>query len=246
MPDPTPAWRVLPHDPIEKLEANLWRVEGALEGMPLRRVMTIAQRRDGKLVIHNAIALGDEAMREIEAFGEPAYLVVPNGYHRIDAPAFKHRYPDIAVVCPAGARKRVEAVVPVAMTYDQMPADDDVRLGHAAGTKNAEGYMVVRHGDTATLVLNDLMFNMPHVGGFAGWVLKNITASTGGPRVSRIARWFLVADKQAFADELRGFADLPGLSRVIVSHHEVITQDPKAVLRRVASTLAAPAALPGG
>jgi hypothetical protein len=234
-------WRVLPHGPIEPLEANLWRVEGSLEGMPLRRVMTIARRSDGKLVLHNGIALEDDAMRRLEALGEPAILIVPNGFHRLDAPAFKQRYPALQVVCPAGARKRVEAVVAVDRTYDDAPADADVAVRHIEGTRRAEGVMIVRHGATASsVVLNDLVFNMPHIPGFIGWVLRHVTASSGGPRVSRIARLFLVADKQAFADDLRTLAALPGLRRVIVSHHEVIDHEPARVLREVAATLAVP------
>lgn len=233
-------WRVLAHDPIESLEPNLWRVEGSLPGMPLRRVMTVARRSDGKLVIHNAIALEPAPMAALEATGEPAFLVVPNGYHRLDAPAFRRRYPSIRVVCPAGARKRVEAVVPVDLDYDQYPADPDVTVRHVAGTKDAEGVMIVRHGERSTVVLNDLLFNMPHVPGFTGWVFKHVTQSSGGPRVSRVARWFLVADRQAFADDLRRLADTPGLCRVIVSHHQVITDEPAAVLRRVAATIGAP------
>lgn len=241
MPAANQAWRVLPHGPIEPLEDNLWRVEGSLDGMPLRRVMTIARRSDGTLVVHNAIALDEDGMRRLEALGEPAILVVPNGYHRLDAPAFAQRYPALRVVCPAGARKRVEAVVPVAATYDESPADPDVVLRHVEGTRRAEGVMIVRHGaGSCSAVLNDLVFNMPHLSGFTGWVLRHVTASSGGPRVSRIARLFLVADKQAFADDLRVLAALPGLRRVIVSHHEVIDREPAAVLREIAASVAAP------
>jgi hypothetical protein len=209
--------------------------------MPLRRVMTIARRRDGTLVVHNAIALDDDAMRRIEALGEPAILVVPNGYHRLDAPAFKERYPAVRVVCPAGARERVVAVVAVDATYDDAPADPDVVLRHVEGTRHAEGVMIVRHGDgSCSAVLNDLVFNMPHLPGFTGWVFRHVTVSSGGPRVSRVARLFLVADKLAFADDLRVLAALPGLRRVIVSHHEVIDRDPAAVLREVAASVAPP------
>lgn len=208
-----------------------------MPNMPLRRVMTIARRRDGALVIHNGIALEEASMARIEALGQPTYLVVPNGYHRIDAAAYKLRYPQIRVVCPAGARRKVATVVEVDLDYHAWPDDLDVTLRHAKGVGEAEGVMLVHHGDGASLVVNDLIFNMPHVPGFTGWVLRHVTKSSGGPRVSRVSRWFLVKDRQAFAEDLRALAETPGLRRVIVSHHACIDDAPAGVLRGVAASL---------
>ena len=73
-------WKVLPHLPIEHLADNLWRVQGGLEGMPLKRVMTVVRRQDGGLVIHNAIALDDASMAELDAWGPVTALLVPNGF----------------------------------------------------------------------------------------------------------------------------------------------------------------------
>jgi hypothetical protein len=101
-------WKVLPHGAVEEVTENLWRVEGELEGMEMRRVMTIGKRSDGDLVIHNAIALDNASMAKIEAWGKVGYLVVPNGYHRLDAPVFKQRYPQARVLCPRGGRAKVE------------------------------------------------------------------------------------------------------------------------------------------
>ncbi|HET6581795.1 MAG TPA: hypothetical protein VFG69_00085, partial [Nannocystaceae bacterium] len=95
-------WRVLEHGPIERLADNLWRVRGALPGMSLRRTMTIVRRRSGNLLIHSAIALNETAMRELEALGPPTELVVPNRGHRLDAPAYKKRYPNLRVYTPRG------------------------------------------------------------------------------------------------------------------------------------------------
>jgi hypothetical protein len=231
------SWRVLPHRPIEKLEDNLWRVQGDLEGMPMKRVMTVAKRSDGRLVIHNGIALEQAAMKELEAFGEPAFLVVPNGYHRMDAPRFKARYPEISVVCPKGATAKVAKVVPVDLDYERYPDDTDVSLATLAGVGDAEGVMTVRSAAGTTVVFNDAVFNMPHVGGAQGWVLRHVTGSTGGPKVSRIARFFIVKDKRAFRADLERIAATPGLKRVIVSHHEVIEGDVAGTLRTVASTM---------
>ncbi|MCC6522568.1 MAG: hypothetical protein IT373_07895 [Polyangiaceae bacterium] len=230
-------WRVLAHGPLEKLSSHLWRVEGELEGMPLKRVMSIARREDGRLVVHNGIALEDELMRAIEAWGEVGFLVVPNGYHRLDAKVFHERYPKAQVLCPSGARTKVAQVVAVHGGYEDFPADGVVSLETLEGTRGAEGAMIVRAPDGTSVVLNDSVFNMPHVRGFTGFVLRHLTSSTGGPRISRVARLFLIKDKRAFAAHLERLAALPGLARVVVSHHEVIDHDPAAALRAVASTV---------
>src|SRR4051812_39840203 len=115
------AWTVLPHQAIEVLADNLWRVEGGLPDMPLKRVMTIVRRPAGGLVVHNAIALDDASMARIDAWGPVEYLVVPNGYHRLDAKVFKQRYPQARVLCPRGSSKKVAEVVAVDGSYEDFP-----------------------------------------------------------------------------------------------------------------------------
>lgn len=231
-------WKVLPHGPIEKLSERLWRVEGDLEGMPLKRVMSIAKRADGTLIVHNAIALEAAAMAEVDAWGNVAVIAVPNGYHRLDAKVFHDRYPDAEIVCPGGARAKVEQVVKVTRAYRELPADGAVTVEELEGTKGREGVLIIRDADGISLVFNDCVFNMPHGKGIHGFVLRRITGSTGGPKVTRLAKWFLIGDKVAFRAHLERLADLPGLRRVVVSHHITIDQAPARVLRDVASAMA--------
>ena len=228
-------WKVWPHGPIEKLSERVWRVQGDIVGMPMKRVMTIARRGDGSLVVHNGIALADAEMAEIDAWGKVGMIVVPNGYHRIDAKVFHDRYPQATVAAPAGAKKRVEEVVPVSATYAELPADESVTFQTLDGTKEREGVMIVREPSGTTLVFNDAVFNMPHASGFSGFIFRRVTGSSGGPRVSRIMKLFVISDKQAFRAHLERLAELPDLRRIVVSHHEVIDQDPAATLRRVAA-----------
>ena len=61
-------------------------------------------------------------------------LVVPNGFHRLDAKVMKDRYPALRVFCPAGGRKKVEQVVKVDGTYADAPKDDDVSAADLGGT----------------------------------------------------------------------------------------------------------------
>src|SRR6185295_6754886 len=92
-------WTVLPHKPLRKHTPYFWSVQGTMPNPRIRRVMSVAKRADGRLVIHNAIALGEPEMQELEALGEPAFLIVPNRYHRQDAKIWKARYPKMQVYC---------------------------------------------------------------------------------------------------------------------------------------------------
>ena len=64
MAKPFERWTVLPHQPIEKLEGNLWRVAGTMPDGKTQRAMVVARMKDGGLVIHNAIALSDAEREE--------------------------------------------------------------------------------------------------------------------------------------------------------------------------------------
>jgi hypothetical protein len=228
-------WTVLPHGPIERLEDNLWRVEGSLPGMPLKRVMTLARLASGDLVVHNPIALDVPAMSELDALGRVAFLVVPNGWHRLDLHAYAARYTSAVVLAPPGSHKKVATVAPGVRDLMSLPSDPNVALAVVDGTKGMEAVMTVKARGGTTVVLADAVFNMPHLHGLHGFVLHKITGSSGGPRISRVARLFMIKDKAAFAAHLERLAT-PDLTRVIVAHHRMITEDPAGTLRRVAAS----------
>lgn len=214
-------WKVLPHGPIQRLAENLWWVQGSLPKMSLKRTMVIVRLGDGRLVIHNGIALGEEAMGEIERWGKPTFLIVPNNGHRLDAPAYKARYPELRVMCPRGSRKGVEKVVAVDDVYEGFPPDDTVRFEMLHGVNETEGAMIVRSADGQTVVLNDVMFNMDRKRDPLGFFFTTLLGSAPGPRVSRLAKMVFIKDKQALRGDFARFAELPDLTRVIVAHEKV-------------------------
>src|SRR6185436_12028248 len=110
---PFEQWTVLPHGKLTAIDPDVLTVTGDID-MPLtefQRRMTIVRLASGRLVVFSAIALDEGEMKEIESFGRPAFLIVPNDHHRLDAKVWKERYPNIKVVAPAGAREKVEEVV---------------------------------------------------------------------------------------------------------------------------------------
>src|SRR5262245_46429539 len=104
MTAPFKTWTVLPHGELTTVNARILTVVGDIK-MPLvhfPRRMTIVKLADGRAVIFSAVALAEPQMERLEAFGAPAFMVVPSERHRLDAGAFKARYPSIQVVAPSG------------------------------------------------------------------------------------------------------------------------------------------------
>jgi hypothetical protein len=217
-------WTVLPHDPIEKLASNLWSVSGKMPKGNQRR-MTLARLGDGRLLVHNAIALNADEMQELEAFGEVAAIVVPNGFHRQDARIWKDRYPNAKVYCPKKAQKAVRKVVGVDGDYDAVPRDSGVRAVHLDGMAGAEGVVEIQSDAGRTLVFNDAILNMTPQGALMDLML----APVGKPSVPRFSRWFFVKDKPAFREHLATLTR-GGVERIIVGHGATIEQDTTAVV----------------
>jgi hypothetical protein len=214
-------WRVRPHGALARLAENLWWVQGSVPNMSLKRTMTIARLEDGRLVIHNGIALDPHAMRELEAWGTPAYLLVPNGYHRLDAPAYKTRYPELRVLAPRGSQQKVREALAVDGTYEDFPTREDVRLRTLEGVGGLEGVMLVNSSDGVSVVLNDVVFNMDRKRDLLGFLFTTLMGSAPGPRISRLAKFALVKDRAALKRDLASLSQLPDLRRLIVAHENI-------------------------
>jgi len=223
MPKAYADFNVLPHEPIVRLAENIWWVRGTLPNMSLKRTMTVVRLEgaDNPLVIHNAIALEESAMRELEAWGTPTYLLVPNGGHRLDAPAFKKRYPQLKVFAPPGSRARVREVVQVDGSYLDFPDSKSFELRTLPGIAETEGAAIVRSTDGRTVILNDAVFNMDRPRDLLGFVITSVFGSAPGPRVSRLSKMIFIKDRAALKAELLNLAALPDLQRLIVAHDKV-------------------------
>jgi hypothetical protein len=240
MARPFDTWTVLPHDRLVRLDDNLLTVQGDLP-MPLGefpRRMTVARLKDGRLVIFSAIALDEPEMKAIEAFGRPAFLIVPSDIHRMDAKIWKDRYPDIFVVAPEGAKDRVEQVVPVNATHAEL-RDSRVRYVTVPGTDEGEAALIVQTATGTTLVLNDLIWNVHDRPGLAGWLYRALHLTGPEPQIVKVIRMRKIKDRRAVSSQLESWSRLRGLNRIIVSHGDTIEGDPPALLRNLAHSLAA-------
>lgn len=232
----TTPWQVMEHSSLVQLAENLWWADGAVPRMSLRRCSTLVRLPSGGLLVHNAICFDEQTQAQVEAIGPIEYVLVPNAFHRIDAPRYAARYPDAKIVAPRGGRKKIAEVVRVDLTADEFPSDDVVALLPLEGVRSRENVLRVRSRDGVTLVFNDAVFNVPHQPGLGGLVLR-LMGSSGGPRTTPLARLTLYDDKSAARRCLETLADTPQLVRIVPGHGDVVTANAAAVLRQVAKTL---------
>lgn len=240
MPKPFTEWTVLPHGKLTRLDDNLLSVTGDLH-MPIGdfpRRMTVVRLHDGRLVVFSAIALEEAEMQALESFGDPAFLIVPNDIHRMDAKIWKDRYPAMRVVSPAGVKKQVDEIVAVDDTAPNF-GDPQVQFVTVPGTQEREAALVVRTWSGTTLVVNDLIWNMADRPGLGGWLFHVMGFTGKEPRIPGIVELREIKDKLALRSQLEQWASIPGLNRIIVSHGNIVSRDAKGVLDRLAESLAA-------
>jgi hypothetical protein len=241
MAKPFEEWTVLPHGKLTRLEDNLLSVAGIMRMPPMgdvERRMTIVRLRDGRLVVYSAIALDEAQMSVLEEFGTPAFMIVPNDIHRMDAKIWKDRYPALRVIAPAGAWAKVQEIVSVAASHVDF-GDPSVRFVTVAGTGEREAALIVETPSGTTLILNDIIFNLANRPGLSGWLFKSVGLTGDEPRIPLPVRLREVKDKRALSAELARWSRLPNLKRVIISHGGIIANDAADVLGRIARELAA-------
>ena len=234
MTAPFKKWTVQPHGKLTRVNERIVAVVGELK-MPLLelpRRMTAVRLKSGDLAIFSAIALLESEMAELEALGRPAFLVVPSARHRLDAPGYAARYAGITVVAPRAGAEKIGQVVRVdthAPDFD----DPTIRFVEIAGDSALE----VDCNDGLTIIVNDLIGDIHGESGLGGWLLRVMGFAGDEPHVPGPVKLLLGKHKSEVAQQFRRWAERADLRRIIVSHGDIIENDPRGVLRTLAASL---------
>jgi hypothetical protein len=239
MTQPFQHWTVLPHGKLVQVDENILTVVGEIH-MPLvdlPRRMTVVRLADARLVVFSAIALDEDEMSALEAYGRPSFLIVPSDRHRLDAKTWKDRYPRIQVIAPEGARAKVEEIVEVDTVAPHFD-DPNVQFVNVPGTRGRDAALVVRTPAGTTLVLNEVVGNIRDAAGFGGWLLHLAGFAGTHAQIPSVVKLAVIADTQALRTQLLQWAAIESLKCILVSHGSPIDDNPRQVLRDLADTLA--------
>jgi hypothetical protein len=233
------SWTVAPHERLEALDDGLLTVAAEIR-MPLGnfpRRMTVVALGGDRVAIWSAVPLDEPSMRRIEALGTVSFLIVPGIAHRLDIQPWKYRYPEARVLCPPGARAKVEEAVPVDATSDVL-GDAAVRFEIAPGTGEREAILRVRRDTRTTLVVNDILANVRHPRGVGAHIMARLLGfGVDRPRIPRVGKRLFIEDAAALAKGLRQWASDRSLARIVVSHGDVIADEPHVALLAAADEL---------
>lgn len=94
------------------VDDKLWTFERPVwfSGIRQRTRTTVVRLDDGNLLLHSPAPPTDDLVEQLGALGSVRWLVVPNCWHHLGAPAAAARFPDAQVVGPESALKRNKAL----------------------------------------------------------------------------------------------------------------------------------------
>ena len=233
MAKPPRPWTVVPHSPIEKLEANLWAIESPVPGLTFTRRMVMVRLGDGSIVFLDAVPMDEASLAQIRAWGTPSILIVTNGYHRIDVHAFREKL-GVRVLAPAKSAGRIRKRVQVDGSLAELPEDPSLVAEQLDGVDSGEAmFHVKNHAGKVTMIFSDGVMNMQKkLRGF-----PKLLGFQGGPKVTPVFKFFVVKNKQALKAHYLALARTPNLSRLVFCHGDTIETDAPGALRRAAETI---------
>jgi hypothetical protein len=231
---------IYPYKPLRALADNLWQVEGSLR-LPVPRNMTIWRAPDGRLVLYSVVAMYEQGMRAIESLGTPAFMVIPHRRHRMDAPFYKARYPDIRVL--AGSARVLEGG-PAGLVIEGALGELrelGVRAEPIPGTSSDDVAMDVPitggHAGGRGLCVCELLTNFELPGALGKLAGRILGPPGGGLGISRVVRFREVVDRDALRAWLTGQAGRTDLSLLLVAHGDATIGNVSAALLRAATQI---------
>lgn len=212
-----------------KIVDGVWEVRtrvklGGGVSLPLR--MTVLQDGDG-LALISPVPINDALADSIAKLGKVHTLIAPNLLHHQHCSAAVERYPEAKLMGPPGlARKRPDLQFHGEIATGSLSNDIDAVLVDGA-IKLSEA--VFLHKQSMTLVVTDLVFNMPSASGLSWLLLAALSRALGKVEQSRLLR-YLTDDRNATRQSIDRILDFP-FERVVPAHGDVVSINARAQLK---------------
>jgi len=196
-------------------------------GMPLGKTTALIRHPDGRCLLHSAATFTDDDLAEIKSWGEVGWLLEATCMHDTFASAVRGQFPGVPYGLPVGFPLAASAMEPTwrlpklpsewADILEAFPIRGIPRLNECA----------LRHRPSKTLLLGDLIFNLPLER--SPFMLRLISGLKSFPGTSRLLK-FMVKDRAALAKSVEAML-ASDFDRVVMSHGVTLAEHPKSALR---------------
>ncbi len=190
------------------------------------------------LLLHSVIAMNEDGMQALEALGTPSVMLVPHPAHLLDAPFYKRRYPQLTVLAPPDAARRLGDRVRVDAEPTHRLPDLGIRVHVAPGMRFTEVVpeLPLPNGEVALAFTDLFVAGEPPGSSRAANMLLRLLGPPKGCGVPRLVRFRQVTDRAAVRGFLTQLAETSGLSIITGAHCPPIREGCRDALLRAART----------
>jgi hypothetical protein len=218
---------------LQPLHPDLWVIRRPLRvaGFELGHRMTVVRLAGGRLLLHSPVELDADLGDEVASLGHVAHVVAPSLMHNLFLDPWLRRFDDALFHAPAGFARRYPAFRQPRELGAEAPLvwreEIDQEL---VGGMPRVNEVVLRHRGSRTLIVADLLFNLPRGGTWPQRSWKRINGVEGRPAPSRLFR-MMVRDRFALARSIDRILRWD-FERLVVGHGEVVEEGGRETLRR--------------
>lgn len=214
------AFEVVVPDTIWGTEQPVW-----FSGIRQRARTTVVRLSGDALWVHSSCTPTDDVCAALDALGEVRWIVVPNRYHHLQAPATAARYPNARVVGPKSAESRNRHVRLTMGTDDPAyvgatPELIPIQLGGVPFLDET----VFFHPASGSLIAADLLMSACPRDHFTSRIAGRICGHYEKVRTPPDVRWHTRASP-AVAESIAQMRALP-IQQILVAHADPITDRP--------------------
>ncbi|WP_438024694.1 DUF4336 domain-containing protein [Sorangium sp. So ce233] len=206
---------------------SIWVTERPIwfSGVRMRTRTTVVRLSGDALWVHSPCTPTDDVCAALDALGEVRWIVVPNRWHHLQAPATAARYPDAHVVGPVSAQSRNPHVSLTMGTDDPAYVQSTPELipVQPRGVPFLDE-TVFFHPFSGSLIAADLLISACARDHWSWRIAARIWGRYGKIRTPPDVRMYTRAST-AVAESIAQIRALP-LQRILVAHADPITDRP--------------------
>lgn len=229
---------------LRQLAPGLWTAEGQADAeipkffqkYDFSTRMTVIALADGGLFVHSPVRLSDSLRAELDEIGTVRAIVAPNKAHHLFVGGYVAAYPEARLYGALGLPNKRKDLVFFGLLGDEprpeWKGEIEQRMVRGAPMLNE---VVFFHPATRTLVLTDLIFNVPEGSNWGVPIVCKLMGAAGHFGPHRFIRW-AIRNKIAARKSL-GFIMRWDFDRIILAHGDIVDTGGKEMLRDAFSFL---------